>query len=94
MELKLYFYQIYSISYEFLKFKLNLEIYLNNSKQKCHGVLFLWAETGRPKSETWASSPFSPPTARRPIPATSGVEVGQGAAGEGAWTKGNRWMVM
>jgi hypothetical protein len=55
-------------------------------------ALFLWA--GRPKSKTGASSPLSPTMAHRPIPATTGDEVGQGVAGEEAWTKGDRWRVV
>jgi hypothetical protein len=62
---------------------------LNKLIGKRKMVLFLQDETSRPKSKTGASSPLSPLIAHRPIPVTTGDEVGQGVAGEEAWTKGD-----
>jgi hypothetical protein len=44
MEFNLYFYQIYSNPYEFLKFKLILELDMNNSKDKREMPLLQWAK--------------------------------------------------
>jgi hypothetical protein len=45
MNLNLQFIQIYSISYEFQKFKLNLEMNLNKSDRKDEMELFHWTSS-------------------------------------------------
>jgi hypothetical protein len=78
----------------FISLNSNWKFEWNKSIGKTEMALFLWAKTGEPKSETGASSPLSPPTARRLILATTGDEVRQGVAWEEAWTKGDRWRVV
>jgi hypothetical protein len=75
----------------FISMNSNWKFELNKSIEKRKIALFLWAKTGQPKSETGASSPLFPPMARQSIPANTGDEVGQGVAGDKAWTKGDRW---
>jgi hypothetical protein len=67
---------------------------LNKSIENRKVVLFLWAETGRPKLKTGASFPLSPPMAHRPIPTITDDKVAQGVAREEAWTKGDRLIVV
>jgi hypothetical protein len=78
----------------FISLNSNLKFELNKSMRKKKKALFLWGETGPPNLEIGLLPTFPPSMARRLIPATTGDEVGQGVAGEEAWTEGDRWEVV
>jgi hypothetical protein len=79
MELNLQFYQIYSSSYEFQKFKLNLEIELNNSNRKCESALLHWvARPIRP------FVPWQPKLGK--IPILTGAQLA-----DQFWLAGSEW---
>jgi hypothetical protein len=78
----------------FISLNSNWKFELNRSIEKQKEALFLWVKTGQPNSETWLLPPFPLPIAHWTIPSTTGDEVGQGVAGEEAWTKGDHWEVV